>query len=94
MAYCLELVSYFVCIILTIKVMSIFMFPFSLKNNIRKAMDKISLSFKVDPSLKKSLEDLAEKENRSLSNYVITLLKKHLEDKGLNLHQDLKKSKI
>ena len=44
----------------------------------------MSLSFKVDPSLKKALENLARKENRSLSNYVITLLMKHLEEKGVN----------
>ncbi len=44
----------------------------------------MSLSFKVDPRLKKALEGLAVKENRSLSNYVITLLMKHLDDKGIN----------
>jgi predicted HicB family RNase H-like nuclease len=43
-------------------------------------MEKVSLSFKVDPRLKKALENLAVKENRSLSNYVITLLMKHLEE--------------
>jgi predicted transcriptional regulator len=47
-------------------------------------MDKMSLSFKVDPRLKKALEDLAAKENRSLSNYVITLLLKHLKDEGID----------
>jgi len=44
----------------------------------------MSLSFKVDPRLKKALENLAVQENRSLSNYVITLLMKHLEDQGVN----------
>ena len=44
----------------------------------------MSLSFKVDPRLKKALENLAVKENRSLSNYVITLLMKHLEEQGVN----------
>ena len=43
----------------------------------------MSLSFKVDPQLKKAIEDLAAKENRSLSNYVITLLLKHLEERGV-----------
>jgi len=43
----------------------------------------MSLSFKVDPRLKKALETLARKENRSLSNYVITLLMKHLDEKGV-----------
>ncbi len=44
----------------------------------------MSLSFKVDPRLKKTLENLAVKENRSLSNYVITLLMKHLEDQDID----------
>ena len=50
----------------------------------RGDMKKMSLSFKVDPRLKKALEDLAVKENRSLSNYVITLLMKHLEGNGID----------
>jgi predicted transcriptional regulator len=51
-------------------------------------MDKMTLSFKVDPTMKKALQDLAEKENRSLSNYVITLLLKHLDDKGIDWRQE------
>ncbi len=47
-------------------------------------MDKVTLSFKVDPSMKKVLEELADQENRSLANYVITTLMKHIEDKGLS----------
>jgi predicted transcriptional regulator len=47
-------------------------------------MQKMSLSFKVDARLKKALEDLANQENRSLSNYVITLLIKHLKEKGID----------
>jgi len=47
-------------------------------------MKKISLSFKVDSRLKKALENLAIKENRSLSNYVITLLMKHLQEQGID----------
>ncbi len=47
-------------------------------------MKKVSLSFKVDPKLKKAIEDLAAKENRSLSNYVITLLMKHLENQAID----------
>ena len=47
-------------------------------------MEKISLSFKVDSRLKKALDDLAEKENRSLINYVITHLMKHLQEKGID----------
>ena len=53
-------------------------------------MEKMSLSFKVDISLKKALEELAAKENRSLSNYVINLLIRHLEAKGI----DYKKEKL
>lgn len=30
---------------------------------------------------KKKLKELAEAENRSLSNYIVNILKKHLEDK-------------
>jgi len=50
----------------------------------------MSLSFKVDPRLKKALEDLASKENRSLSNYVITLLMRHLEEKGIDYKKEKK----
>ena len=51
-------------------------------------MQKMSLSFKVDSRLKKALEDLAIKENRSLSNYVITLLMRHLEEKGIDYKKE------
>ncbi len=53
-------------------------------------MEKVSLSFKVDIRLKKALESLARKENRSLSNYVITLLMKHLDEKGIDWKQSKK----
>lgn len=56
-------------------------------------MAKVSLSFKVDPRIKKALEILAQKENRSLSNYVITYLIKHLESFGINWQKEDKKSK-
>jgi predicted transcriptional regulator len=56
-------------------------------------MEKMSLSFKVDPRMKEALEDLARKENRSLSNYVITLLMKHLEDRGIGWRKEAEKSK-
>jgi predicted transcriptional regulator len=49
---------------------------------------KMTLSFKVDVRIKKSLEKLAEKENRSLSNYVITALMRHLEDKGIDWRKE------
>jgi predicted transcriptional regulator len=40
---------------------------------------KTSLSLKIDQELKSALERLAEAENRSLSNYVTTLLKAHVQ---------------
>ena len=43
----------------------------------------MTLSFKVDPKLKDALLKLADKENRSLSNYVVTALMKHLENHGI-----------
>ena len=48
-------------------------------------MEKTPLSFKVEPELKAALEYLAKKENRSLSNYVQTLLLKHLKSMGIDL---------
>jgi len=54
-------------------------------------MEKMSLSFKVDSRLKKALESLAIKENRSLSNYVITLLMRHLEEKGIDWQREEEK---
>ena len=46
------------------------------------------LSFKIDSRLKDTLQNLADKENRSLSNYVITLLIRHLEAKGIDYKKD------
>jgi len=63
------------------------------KNIVFGDMEKMSLSFKVDPRLKKALEDLAIIENRSLSNYVVTLLIRHLEEKGIDWGKETKKSK-
>jgi len=48
----------------------------------------MTLSFKVDPKLKKALEDLAVKENRSLSNYVVTTLMKHLDEQRIDWRKD------
>ena len=47
-------------------------------------MKNTVLSFKVEPEFKEALERLAEEENRSLSNYVQTVLLKHLEEKGID----------
>ena len=57
-------------------------------------MDKVSLSFKVDEKLKEAIETLAVGENRSLSNYVITLLMKHLEERGIDWRKEPEKKKM
>jgi predicted transcriptional regulator len=44
---------------------------------------KMVMSFKIDKEIKKALKALADKEYRSLSNYVIMVLKKHLDEKGI-----------
>jgi len=50
-------------------------------------MEKTPLSFKVEPEFKAALEYLAKQENRSLSNYVQTVLLRHLNDMGVDLDQ-------
>lgn len=52
---------------------------------------KMTLSFKVDPRLKDALQELADKENRSLSNYVVTALMKHLEEHNVDWRKESKK---
>ena len=49
---------------------------------------KVSLSFKVDSRLKKATEKLAERDNRSLSNYVVTLLMRHVEEQGIDWQKE------
>ena len=44
---------------------------------------KETLSFKIDSRIKAAILDLAGRENRSLSNYVVTVLMRHLEIKGV-----------
>lgn len=48
----------------------------------------MTLSFKVDPKLKDALLKLADKENRSLSNYVVTALMQHLENHGIDWRKE------
>jgi len=48
------------------------------------------LSFKVDSKLKEILQQLADKENRSLSNYVITVLLRHLKEQGIDWREEQK----
>jgi len=52
---------------------------------------KMTLSFKVDPQLKDALLKLADKENRTLSNYVVTALMKHLESHGIDWREETPK---
>jgi len=48
----------------------------------------MTLSFKVDPQLKDALLKLADKENRTLSNYVVTTLMKHLENHDIDWRKE------
>ena len=82
------LLSYFI-LYYTYKLSKVnfFYFPFE-KNGVYGGMEKMTLSFKVDPGLKQALEKLAVEENRSLSNYVVTVLMKHLEEKGVDWRQE------
>ncbi len=43
----------------------------------------MTLSFKIDSDLRKALEHAAASENRSLSNYIVTVLIRHLETQGI-----------
>ena len=51
------------------------------------------ISFKVEKELKQALQALADKEYRSLSNYVTMILKKYLDDKGVTWEKPTKKAK-
>ena len=50
-------------------------------------MRKVVISFQIDERMKASLQKLAEEENRSLSNYVTTVLLEHLKSKEINWRQ-------
>ena len=52
------------------------------------AVMKETLSFKIDPAIKDAILKLAKKENRSLSNYVVTVLMRHLEIKGIDWRKE------
>ncbi|UCD88475.1 MAG: hypothetical protein JSW04_08335 [Desulfobacterales bacterium] len=52
------------------------------------------MSFKIDKKIKKALQTLADQEYRSLSDYVVMVLKKHLDEKNIEWHKEgVKKSK-
>jgi len=46
-------------------------------------MSKTVLSFKIDTELKEILQELANKETRTLSNYMLIVIQAHLESKGI-----------
>lgn len=46
--------------------------------------DKTGVLINMDKSLKATLEDLAKKDNRTLTSYVINILKKHIDDVSNN----------
>ncbi len=52
-------------------------------NPILGGMLKVIISFKIDAWIKQALQKLATAENRSLSNYVATVLLDHLKKKGI-----------
>ena len=49
---------------------------------------KTTLSFKVDSRIKDAILKLAEQENRSISNYVVTLMIRHLDEQGIDWRKD------
>lgn len=42
--------------------------------------DKTGVLINMDKSLKSTLEDLAKKNNRSLTSYIVNILKKHIDN--------------
>ncbi len=46
------------------------------------------ISFQIDERIKTALQKLAEDETRSLSNYVVTALMKHLENHGIDWRKE------
>lgn len=42
--------------------------------------DKTGVLINMDKSLKSILEDLAKKDNRSLTSYIVNILKKHVDN--------------
>lgn len=46
------------------------------------------ISFQIDERIKSALQKLAEKETRSLSNYVVTVLIKHLQEFSIDWRKE------
>jgi len=55
---------------------------------------KVTLSFKVDSRIKDAILKLAEAENRSLSNYVVTMIMRYLQEHEIDWRQDVKKRQL
>ena len=51
----------------------------------------MTLSFMIQPELKKAIEQLAAEEHRSVSNYVMLALLEHVKSKGIDLEKVSKK---
>jgi hypothetical protein len=49
---------------------------------------KVVISFKVNAKVREALKELADKENRSLSNYILTILLRHLQERGIDPREE------
>ena len=49
-------------------------------DNMAIGKDKTGVLVNMDKSLKSILEDLAKKDNRSLTSYIVNILKKHVDN--------------
>ena len=58
------------------------------KNFILRSMRKVIISFQIDERIKTALQKLAEEETRSLSNYVVTIFIKHLQEHGIDWRKE------
>jgi len=48
----------------------------------------VVISFKVNEKIREALKKLADKEHRSLSNYILTILLKHLQEHGIDWREE------
>ena len=48
----------------------------------------MTISFMINDKLKKALEKEAKKQNRSLSNFVDTVLRQYMENKGIDWEKE------
>lgn len=53
-----------------------------------RSMRKMIISFQIDERIKTALQKLAEDETRSLSNYVVTVFIKHLQEHGIDWRKE------